>query len=207
MIDPLLHQKSYTDATKYRCVDRATLYPDITREAAQLAYFSGPLFGDGTAFKLYWKSRRGPVGQAKDERAISDNLNYWFSKAFPPYSAGRFNTAAFPALYTAKEIETAQEERFHYLKASTKPFDWAVYSILVTSHVADLRPQAADGSFVIEEDHVPCRTIAETLRTKVGGVAWPSKRFAGGSCCAMFSVDGVKPGVLAAVGTQAPPPS
>lgn len=203
-MNPFLeHRRRYDDAIKYRCVEKSTLFPDTIRDDVRSRYFDAAGISP-TAFARYWSSS---VGQRQagngDAQAIAENFRYMFTKARKPYRTGRFNTGDFPALYTAKEQETAKKERFHYVAGATKRFEFAVYSVKISGEIADLRPLATT-RLPIDDDHNPCRLVATQVRHDVDGVAWFSLRNIGGACCAFFRCTGVTAGSVEETGTVSP---
>ena len=187
MTDYLNSTKLYEDALKFRCVARGTVFQDELKEEVRLKYWSKL---PRAVFERYWKSRVPPP-QVDAKQAIMRNYRYLFEDRDPPYAPGRFNTEAFPALYTAKTPETARAERFHYATQS-KPFAFVVYSVQVTGVVCDLRPFQDASELQLSNDHANCRSIAEDIHEGCAGVAWYSVREEG-SCCAFFRCDCVSP--------------
>lgn len=192
MTDYLSSKREYTDAPKFRCVARATVFPDERREGIRRKYM--PDMAD-RKFDRFWRTKVG-VRSASEQEAIRRNFNYLFDSKVPPFSPGRFNTESYPALYTAKSSETAKAERLHYAEAQ-KPFEYVVYTLTVsTKPVVDLRPFEEREELVIEAAHTDCRKIADSLHTRCSGIAWYSVRDPGGACCAFFSSAGVQPGEI-----------
>ena len=202
MTDFLQSPRIYKEAEKFRCVARATVFPESIKEQVRLRYFAHLSM---PAFEKYWRSKVGHMATVVETgESLTRNFCYLFKEAAPPYVEGRFNTENFPVLYTAKNPETARTERFHYVDADA-PFDFVIYSVSANGKVADLRPFEERGELVIGEDHGPCREIAAKLLGRCSGVAWNSVRLEGGACCAFFSCDEVKAGVVVEEGTFEPP--
>jgi hypothetical protein len=191
--------KPYKEAVKFRCVARATVFQDEIKEEVRRKYWSNL---PTAAFERYWKARV-PSPQVDPQQAISSNFRYMFDDRDPPYAPGRFNTEAFPALYTAKSADTARAERFHYAMPS-KPFEYVIYSVLVTGEVVDLRPLQDARTLELSNDHANCRAIAEDIHDRFAGVAWFSVR-EDGSCCAFFTCDGIVADAIEEEGTHLAP--
>jgi hypothetical protein len=196
--------RQYHEAEKFRCVDKATIYPDIVKGDVEARYF-GKASISNVVFEKFWRDRmRARPGPVNESSAIENNFRYLFDRRSPPYHEGRFNTASFAALYTAKDPETAKAERLHHVERRTIPFEYVVYSIVVNKKVADLRPYGESGEFVPGEAYDPCQKIAEELRSKLDGIAWRSVRYSTGSCCAFFSCNDIVPGAVVESGQEAP---
>lgn len=203
MIDFLLHKREYAGALKFRCVDRATLDLDTIKDSVRKRYFADVGISDAS-FERFWRTKaHASSGGIATISAIENNYSYLFRSA-PPYRPGRFNTDKFAALYTAKEIETSKVERFHYLSGRTRDFEYVVYSVEVTAVAVDLRPFVFGATLSLDADHTQCQDIASNINGRVDGVAWPSVRARGGSCCAFFSISGVRPKQIEEEGVEKP---
>lgn len=179
--------KPYENAVKFRCVARATMYPGEVKEKVRKKYMANM---PQAVFERYWKTRVAEAARNEAD-AVTRNFRYLFDSRVPPYAEGRFNTDAFPALYTAKSIETAKAERFHYATPG-RPFPYVVYSIFANGDVVDLRPFQDARELELSNDHTNCRTIAKQVHGRCSGVAWYSVREEG-SCCVFYTCDGITP--------------
>ena len=190
-MNPLEHVREYSNAPKYRCVARELLYPDRAGEKIFERYFAKANISR-EAFERYRRGYTNHSNNSNEVAVIENNFRYLFERSRPPFRAARFNAETYPALYTAKDIETAKAERKYYVDPLWK-FEYAVYSVYVTAHTADLRPWEDCGELTFDGDHRSCQALADSIRHSVDGVSWYSLRGAG-SCCAFFSCDGVAAG-------------
>jgi hypothetical protein len=194
------YRRDYSGARKFRCVDRATMFIETVEESVGRQFENAGISRE--RFGKYWSLlTRSRPNRSSPQIAITENFGYWFTHTTSLYRPGRFNTDKFPALYTAKETQTAICERLHYAIGATKDFEYVVYSIYVTGDAIDLRPLEDAGKFHIEEDHLPCQNAADVIRHLSKGVVWFSFRKKGGACCAFFSCDEVKAGEIVEEGT------
>jgi RES domain len=106
---------------------------------------------------------------------------------------GRFHSPKFAALYTAKEPQTAQEELLYW---SSVGHEFVIYTISFTGEAIDLRPAIDDGSLILPISHGDCQPIGAVVRKSCDGLAAYSFRYKGGSCCAIFSRESVRPGSI-----------
>jgi hypothetical protein len=199
--------KPYAGVEKFRCVAKATVSSIEIRDDIRTRYFSAAGISDAE-FEDFWKGYERAHPDLSDVAAIEKNFKYMFGR--PPdekFRPGRFNTADFPALYTAKEIETAKAERLHYVSGGGGDFAYVVYSVFVTENVVDLRPREADGRVRLTDDHKPCQELAVEAKRRIGGIAWRSLRQIGGSCCAFFGIAGVAAGAIVELGVAKAPAS
>lgn len=193
MNEYLQSQRDYDAAEKFRCVARATIFPESIKDQIRKKYFPSM---PPRVFEKYWRSRTGPaLSEAESAAAIAKNIKYLFTEKIPPFGPGRFNDEHFAALYTAKTPAIAQTERLHYADGD-KPFDYVIYSLRASGNVADIRPLQEAKEIELTDNHEHCRLIAAEIRDHCAGVAWYSVRHKGGSCCAFFSVDSINPGVI-----------
>jgi hypothetical protein len=191
------HKRTYSRATKVRCISSAYLDLDERKKEIYGKYFRPAGIGVGS-FEHWWAKN----SVATSKNMIESSLD-WTFKAKRKYPLGRFNTEEFPALYVAKEVKTAIDEVMHNLKHRDKPFKYTVFSLFATGDLVDLRPHVFSGRWNMPSDHYECQLIAAHVRTVSGivGIASPSKRSAGGNCCAIFSRSSVEAGMVVETGT------
>jgi hypothetical protein len=184
--------KTYVSAEKFRLIAAGYFFYDQRRAKVYDMIAAG---GRLSVRKIdaYFAARK--IGASQNE--IDGALDYIF-KAPTPYAAGRFNDSSFPACYTGKEIRTCIEEKRHYLRnTSSKGYEYVVFSVHFSGQLVDLRRTIADLRWVMPMDHAPCRVVGEAVKKrKLEGVAAPSAREVGGSCCAIFLRSSLTPGVI-----------
>jgi hypothetical protein len=197
----IFDQKHYAAATKYRCVLRLHFEPAYAhqRKMDEMAE-SGLTPGEAAVLA----GPRPPIQAA--EALIDRALSYTFDPSRAGrYVPGRFNTANFSALYTAREASTAEAERRHHWFAGTQDAPFVVFSISFTGRARDIRPGITAGQLVFPEEYEPTQQYArEAIDAACEAIAAPSKRDLRGSCCAIFRVEAVTPGDVESVGSFLP---
>lgn len=183
-------RKTYSKTKKHRCVFEEHFDPEGKMRKMYERHFK-PVGVDWLVFKTYWLKVTGEYLS----NPIVDSVNWVFENK-DEYNPGRFNTSKFPALYTAKEIETAISEKQHYLPVGHKrEIQFVVFSVYFSGILVDIRQAERDGTFVIAEAHEACQEIGDRIwRRGYDGIAAPSLRKFNGNCCAIYNRRTVRSG-------------
>ncbi|NVK20848.1 MAG: RES family NAD+ phosphorylase [Methylocystaceae bacterium] len=190
---------------KARCVGAGVFFPKLATERAEEKYLKKAGITSGVS-QVYWSGRLRVAIDADIRDLIHSNISYWFSGEHDLYSPGRYNGDDFPVLYTAKEIETAKNERFFHLREKDKPFDYVVFSVSASGNMIDIRGMTTLGGVPLEDaPYNECQKIAreiiEDTLIDCEGIISFSARNSGGSCCNFFRIEEVLPGEIIEDGT------
>ncbi len=184
-----MEKRPYKAALKFRCILRLIYDPVYGYSRKREVHVDAGLTEEEIAEE---------IGQAPAALAAADaivrTLDYTFDPARGLFAPGRFNTESFPALYTAKSPETAEKERRHHwpVFGGVDPA-FAVFSVKYTGTALDIRKDVEAETLPFPEEFEGCQPYAaEAMAKKCNGLAAPSKRDPGGSCCAIFDRGAIK---------------
>lgn len=193
-------KKVYSEAVKFRCILRLNYDPVYRYRRRREPHVAAGLTEDEIIAEI--GSEPSPVDH---EEAIDRTLDYTFDSSRGPFIPGRFNTERFAALYTAKAPETAETERRHHWPAyAGEDPAFVIFSISYTGTALDIRPEVASGDRDFPDAIEECQPYAAEAKGHIcDGIAAPSKRDLGGSCCAIFVRDAVEARAFERYGTFA----
>ena len=184
-----MEKRSYKSALKFRCILRLIYDPPYGYSRKREPHIDAGLTDEEIVEEIGL-----PPPALADAEAIARTVDYTFDFDRGRFAPGRFNTERFPALYTAKEPRTAEKERRHHWPAlGGEDPAFVVFSIRYTGTALDIRKDIAAGVLPFPEEFEGCQPYAEeALAKRCNGLAAPSKRDPGGSCCAIFDRRGIE---------------
>jgi hypothetical protein len=178
--------KSYADAPKYRAVLWQYFNPlERVKKERELYVKNGGTKADAEIV------HPDPPLATVDEMVMM--ALDWVFNPYRTIAPQRFNDASFPALYTAKEPQTATEE----LRSGTGTgHEYVIFLVWFTGDALDLRPAVTSGHMKWPLSYPDCQAAALSARGKSPGLASPSAQRPTGSCCTIFFRKNVEPGPI-----------
>lgn len=204
-----LHIKNVKDIELFRCIHKRFLFPEDLRRSSTNRLLRYGLTESGSA--QFVDATKKYLLNLTQDQLIAFHAGFPFrgvpgiSGAPLRYPAGRFNDLSFPALYAAEDEDTSIEEVWYRLRTvGSVQFEYAVFSISLTSRVADLRPAITSGIWAFPEEHAPCQVVGKYVHDTggIGGILSFSKRRTGGTCCAIFFEKDVSVGSIVDVNVK-----
>ena len=185
-----MNTKAYIEREKFRCVLEMSFDPVVGYERKIATLLASGLTRDTAEIVAGMKPTT-----LLDSEKIERSLAYTFDVARKgAYVEGRFNTSTIAALYTGSDPDCAMAERRHHWSISQDPA-LVVFTVKFTGDARDIRAEIVDGTLPFPEDHKVCQTYAaDAVASGLAGIAAPSKRHTGSSCCAIFDILSVRVG-------------
>lgn len=196
--------KTYQGAEKYRAVAAKYFFPDRRKSA----FLESLQVSDVSKKEMYirYMRMRGhledrDISEFRSEETIAfqvyligKSLQFTFGNS--DIVPGRFNTSSFPALYTAKDVNTCEAEyRGNIRHGDPSKFSFVIFTVQFSGRAKDFRPVwFKDRVFSMPSEHKECQIVVDKVRREYDAIVAPSARFPEGSCCAIFNKPTVEAG-------------